>query len=158
MRIYNVRFPVTTPSASSVALLSFVAGSAKTVMILEMDFEGMGNVAANAEFAWYRWGASSFGTNSNTATPTAIDGTNTAASTTVYIGNTGWTIQPTFSTSSFNFFLNANGQRYFWRANPNLNNAICLDAPVENYGISLALSTGTPANCLIAGRVQFAEI
>jgi len=156
MVIYNVRIAPYTPTSLNSVLFGIFPGSTRSFLLLEIDIEGLGSSSSQCEFGFYR-------TNNTSTSLVLVNGnpTDVNSSPQTFTGLSGQGpsgTPPTAGTLVHEFGLNAFGQRYFWRANPNLNNAICLDPPTGNLGISLALATGTPANCLIAGRVQFAEI
>ena len=173
MIIYNFAFPVFTP-ASLVAVAGGVTsgsvitgiifpGTNRSFVLLEIDVEGSGSSSAPATFSVFR----TITTAAVGALTTVITGQPTVSLSTppVFSGSAGQgsfaTTQPTLAGASmFNLSANANGQRYFWRANPNINNA--LDFPgtatalLNGLALVQVVATGTAAIAAQA-RIQIAE-
>jgi len=176
-----------------ITLFTNAAGSSTTstgrsLLILEIDIEGAANSSNYTELGLYRLlaptgAASSTFTASTTSIPQNVDqltgtgGTaaslSPAAQCTVTNGAfaAGSTFPGGFSgVSAFNtnsplhvIGLNVNGQRYFWRANPNLSNAIVVPGTgvvsTSQYSGAISLvsiAAGTSPN--VSGRIQFAEL
>lgn len=173
MITYDVRIPAFTAAsltAGAGALtgtnISFIIfpGTNRSSLITEIDLEGFGVASATSEFAFFRTitaaAAGAFGT-ALTPNPNTSLGTQP-----VYSGSAGQgafaTTQPTigaFSTIVKNMPLNANGQRYFWRANPNLDNAIDLPGTATALLNGLVIvQIGGSAVAPMAGRIQVKEI
>jgi len=155
MVIYNVRIPNLTPSALNTGLFCLVGSIVKSVLILEIEIEGAATISAAAEFAFGTPSSGSAGGGVLTSVP--VDNIASSASSPAYLSPTGLSFTP--FTTYHSFGINANGQRYFWRAMPNLLNAITIGT---NGGASatmaLVMLSGTPSLCPIEGRIQFAEI
>jgi len=146
---YNARFPIFTSAAlvaatggiTSGAVLSAIVfpGTNRSFLLTEIDCQGQGTASANSEFAIFRTITSAAaGALSTVVTPQPTVSLGTAPA---FSGSAGQgsfaTTQPTLAANPFyTFGLNVNGQRYFWRANPNLDNA--LDVP----GTATALLNG----------------
>jgi hypothetical protein len=174
MIIYNFNFPIFTP-ASLVAVAGGVTtgsvltgiifpGTNKSFILLEIDVEGSGSSSAPATFSIFR----TITTAAVGALTTVITGQPTVslASPPAFTGSAGQgsfaTTQPTLAgAAAFNLSANANGQRYFWRANPNLSNAFDVPGTATALlnGIALVqvVATGTSAIAAQA-RVQVGEI
>jgi hypothetical protein len=174
MVTYDFNFPVFTP-ASLVAVAGGVTtgsvltgiifpGTNKSSIITEIDIEGSGSSSAPATFALFRTITSAAAgalTTVITGQPTISVATNPA-----FTGSAGQgsfaTTQPTLAGAALkNCGLNANGQRYFWRANPNLDNAIDLPgtatALLNGIAIVQVVATGTSAIAAQV-RIQLKEI
>lgn len=158
MIIYNLSRQSVTMSGTT-PFLTVVPGSVRSFMILEIDAQGMGNASAANEAAIYRVNAAGTGSaTAITAAPAAIDNPNMTGTTPALAfsgaANASYaTTQPTLSGLIHNLPFNSNGQRYFWRANANLNNAIVVFG--GSTGITLAPITGTG---VISVRLQIAEL
>lgn len=157
MIVYNLARQSVTLSGTT-PFLTVVPGAARSFLILEIDAEGMGNASAANEAAIYRVLAA--GTGAATAITTgviAVDNPNMTGTTPALAfsgaANASYaTTQPTLSSLLHNVPFNSNGQRYFWRANANLNNAIVV--PGNTLGVTIAPITGTG---VISIRLQIAE-
>jgi hypothetical protein len=169
---YNFRFPMFTAAALVAATGGVTTGSVLTgiifpgtnrsFMLSEIDVEGMGIASANAEFAIFR----TITTAAAGALTTVVTGQPTVSLATApaFTGSAGQgsfaTTQPTLAaTPLVSFGLNANGQRYFWRANANLDNAY--DVPGTSTallnGIALVQIGGSAAIAAFA-RLQVSEV
>lgn len=172
MIVYNFSFPIFTP-ASLVAVAGGVItagslgiifpGTNRSFICLEIDVEGSGSSSAPSTFSVYR----TITTAAAGALATVVTGKSTAQPSTVptFTGSAGQgvfaTTQPTLATSpEFNLSANANGQRYFWRANPNLNNAMTwpgtATALLNGLCLVQVVASGTAAMAAQA-RIQIAE-
>jgi hypothetical protein len=145
--IYNVNIPANTTSAANATTIATIyPATNRSFMILELDFEGMGTTSTANSYGLYR-----------TTTTAAASGAGTALT----FGGSGavsYTTAPALTAAPVHQFgLNNNGQRYFWRANPNLNNAIVVSgtATALTGGITLVALTTTAS---IMGRIQIAEL
>lgn len=158
MIIYNVRINGTVGTTTT-ALATIIAGAVRSFLVLEVDLQGQANASAANELGIYRVAtAGATGASALTFVPTDqpnMTGTTPALA----FSGTGfgsYTTQPVAGALIQNIGLNANGQRFFWRANPNLNNAI----PVQggnNAAASIALFSISGAS-IFTGRLQIAEI
>ena len=156
MQTYNVRIPQFTLAATTTAFGTVMASTTRSLLITELDFEGMASASAPNEIGLYRVGT--VGTTGGTALVfTSVD----ANSTIPAFAGTGfstWTTQPIAGSLLQNMPLNGNGQRYFWRCNPNMNNAIVVPGggpTIAGAQIMLAPITGAS---LVGGRMQIAEL
>lgn len=159
MQIYNVKIPQFTLGSALTAFGTIIAGATRSFLLLEMDFQGRGTASADNELAVCRVGTA--GTTGGTAlTFTPVDSPNMTGTTpALAFSGTGfgsYATQPLTGAVAHNVPLNSNGQRYFWRANPNLNNAIVVPGG-NNAAASIALFpvTGTGS---VGGRLQLAEL
>ena len=156
MIIYNIiRSSVTM--AGTTPLFTIVPGAGRSCLLMELDFEGMGTASAANEIGIYRVAAA--GTGAATAianTPTAVEGSTGTLTFSGAVNLSYATTQPTFAATAIvhNMPLNSNGQRYFWRCNPNLNNAIVMPS-IAIPGLVFAPISGTGS---VSGRVQIAEM
>ena len=168
---YNMRVPAFTPAAlvsasggvttGSVLNAIIFPGTNRSSIITEIDWEGGGTASAWAEFAIFRTittAAAGALTTTLTPQPTVSLGTNPTYSGTAGQGSFA-TTQPTLAaTPIFTFGLNANGQRFFWRANPNLDNAIDLPGTATALLNGLAIvQIGGAAVTASLGRIQISE-
>lgn len=160
MIIFNVARPSVTLSGAT-PVLALVPGASRSFWIMEIDIQGMGNASAANEMGLYRITAA--GTGGGTAVASGvnpIDLPNIAGGSgspllTFSGGAFGSyvTTQPTIGALLQNFPFNSNGQRVFWRANANQNNAI--PVPGGTFGVALAGITGTGP---VSFRFQIAEL
>ena len=154
MQIYNVRIPSFTLAATTTAFGTIVSAATRSFLVMELDFEGMAGASAVNEIGLYRVGTAGV-TGASALTFTSVD----ANSTIPAFAGTGfasYTTQPVAGTLLQNIPINGNGQRYFWRCNPNLNNALVVPGGAVAAGsIMLAPISGSS---LIAGRLQIAEM
>ena len=119
MLIYNIVRSNALPVASQ-DFISISGNATRSYCILELDAEGAGTTSAYTEMGVYR--VSAVGTTGGGAiTPVPV---NVAQPAFGGVVNTTWSAQPTVSALIHNMPINSNGQRYFWRAMPNLSNAI----------------------------------
>lgn len=172
MITYNLRIPSFTAASLTAATGGAVTngnisaiifpGTNRSFLLTEIDLEGFGTASATSEFAFFRTittAAAGAATTTLTPQPTVSLATNPSFTGTA--AQSGYaTTQPTLAAAPIkNCPLNQNGQRFFWRANPNLDNA--LDIP----GTATALLNGL---CLVqiggagvipmCGRLQIKEI
>lgn len=169
---YNARFPIFTAAAlvaatggvttGSVLYAVLFPGTNRSSLITEIDIEGAGIASANAEFAIFRTiTTAAVGALSSVVTPQP---TLSLATPPAFSGSAGQgsfaTTQPTLAGNPlYPFGLNANGQRYFWRANPNLDNAIDLPGTATALlnGIVI-VQIGGSAAIAASVRIQVSEI
>ena len=161
MMVYNAHIPLVAASATA-NQGTIVSGSTRSFLVLELDFQGQATASANNELCLFRTLAAGItpGTLLNIVPVDAPNMTGTtpalafsgAASSAI-----SYTTAPTVTAAAqlFPFGLNANGQRYFWRANPNLNNAIVVPGGGATNGITLTALSGTSN---YSGRIQIAEL
>lgn len=161
MMLYNiVRNNVTL---SGTTPLFTIVPNLRSLLLLEIDVEGDGTASAYNEMALYRVLASGTGgatANTNVAQPVDqpnMTGTTPLLALAAAVNTTYATTQPTFTATApvHNIPINSNGQRYFWRANANLNNAIVIAPLATNAGLVLAPITGTG---IVSVRLQVAEL
>ncbi|MEI6481841.1 MAG: hypothetical protein WCO62_00380 [Betaproteobacteria bacterium] len=180
MLVYNVSFTSTTVPAAGTFIASLftntaTTGTGRSVMILEVDIEGGNNTSMYSEVGFYRAAAPTGTTTALPSSTTASVAVDISAPTAACVwtvgafsagvtGPTGISALPLSSTPPVHRIgINGNGQRYFWRANPNLNNAIVvpgtgvLSSTVFTGALILASITAGTTNP-ISGRIQFAEM
>ena len=159
MQVFNVKIPQFTLGVTTTALATLISGAVRSFLVTELDFQGRGTASADNEIALCRV-ATAGATGSSALTFTPVDSPNMTGTTPALAfsgtGFAAYTTQPLTGAVLHNIPLNANGQRYFWRANPNLNNAIVVPGG-NNAAGSLALFpvTGTSS---VGGRIQLAEL
>jgi hypothetical protein len=155
VKVSNITLSGTTP------FLTIVSGAVRSLLIVELDAEGMGNSSAANEIGMYRVGTA--GSGSATAVspvPSPILAPNMTGTTPALAfsgaANASYaTTQPTLSTLLHTIPLNANGQRYFWRANPNLNNAYPVPGGANAAGsVTFAPISGSSAVSLRVGFIE----
>lgn len=157
MLIYNVRTPHTgstsaTIGATTTALGTVIAAEDRSMLLLELDFQGMGNASGANELGIYRVGTAGV-TGSNGLTFTPLHSSAPAFAGTGFFT---YTTQPVAGALIHPFGLNTNGQRYFWRCNPNLNNAIVVPGgSVASASLSVFPISGSGS---MVGRIQLAEL
>lgn len=152
MQTYNVKIAGTLEATALVGLFTVINGSVQASLLTEIDVEGMGTSSAANEFGIYRVGTAGVtGSSALTFTPTNPGYTAYAGT-----GFAAYSTQPIKGALLHNVPLNANGQRYFWRANPNLNNAIAI--PAGNVAAASIAGFTISGTSVIAGRLQLATI
>jgi len=158
MIIYNVRVSGAL-SVLATAIATIISGATRSFILLEVDLEGMGTASQANELGVYRVGtAGATGAGALTfTTPEAPNMTGTTPA--LAFSGTGfgsYTTQPIAGALIQNVPINANGQRYFWRCNANLNNAIPVPGGSNAAG-SIALFPLNTAGGTVTGRLQLAE-
>lgn len=162
MMIYNMRVANFTASTAN-DILTFYAGATRSALILEIDVEGDGTASAYMEGGVYRVTAIGTGAAPTAVLPVPVDSPNMTGTTPAlaFSGTAGtgaWgTTQATLAANPIHSFaVNANGQRYFWRCNPNLNNAIVVPGGGNAIASTIACRFSVmPNNASI--RLQIAE-
>lgn len=162
MMIYNSSVANFAASTAN-SIIEFATGTLRSVLLLEIDAEGDGTSSAYMEAGFFRVTAIGTGTAQTTAVAQPIDapnmtGTTPAIAFSGVVGTGAWgTAQATLAANPVHrFALNANGQRYFWRCNPNLNNAIVVPGGGTILGtLSCRFSTMPSAASI---RIQVAEL
>lgn len=151
----NVTLSGTTP------FLTLVSGATRSFLIIELDIEGDGTASAYNEIGLYRVATAGVGgATAITAPPAPVDAPNMTGTTPALAfsgaANSSYaTTPPAVGVLAHNLPINANGQRYFWRANANLNNAIVVPGGANAAGsVTFAPISGTSP---ISIRVQIAE-
>jgi hypothetical protein len=162
MMIYNVIRSSVTLSGTT-PYMTMLPGANRSFMVIELDLQGMGTSSAANEVGLYKVLAA--GTGGATAianTPQPVDAPNMTGTTPAIafsgaVNASYATTQPTFTATAplHTCPINSNGQRYFWRANPNLNNAIVVPAIAAPNGVLFAPITGTG---VVTTRAQVAEL
>jgi hypothetical protein len=156
--LFNVQIGGTL-GATTTAIATIISGATRSFLLLEIDVNGQATASATNEVGIYRVGtAGSTGSSALTFTP--VDAPNMTGTTPALAfsgtGFGGYTTQPVKGALIHNFGLNANGQRYFWRCNPNLNNAIVVPGGNNAAGsITVMPIAGSSA---VTGRFQLAEL
>jgi hypothetical protein len=172
MITYDINFPIFTPAAlvaatggvttGSVLSVIWFPGTNRSHILVEVDIQGQGVASANSLFGIFRTittAAVGALTTVITAQPNVSLSTNP-----VFSGSAGQgsfaTTQPTLAAAPLrNLAANANGQRYYWRANPNLDNAIDVPGTATALlnGIAIVQIGGTGV-IAASGRIQIKEI
>lgn len=174
MIIYNFNFPIFTAASlvpvaggltsGSVYLGIIFPGTNKSFLLLEVDVEGSGSSSAPSTFSIFRTitsAASGALTTVITGQPTVSLSSNPAFTGSAGQGSFATTQATLASASAFNLSANANGQRYFWRANPNLSNALDVPGTATALlnGIALVQVVATGTSVIAAqARIQVGEI
>jgi len=154
MQSYNVRIPQFTLAATTTAFGTIVSAAARSFLVTELDFEGMGTASAVNEIGLYRVGTAGV-TGSSALTFTSVDA-NSSIPAFAGTGFAAYSTQPIAGTLLHNMPLNSNGQRYFWRCNPNMNNAYVVPGGANAAGsVALFPISGTGS---VGGRLQIAEL
>jgi hypothetical protein len=157
MLIYNIRTPHAASASFTVGVTTtqlgtIVAAEDRSLLVLEMDFEGMGTSSGANELGIYRVGTAGV-TGSNALTASPIHASAPAFAGTAFFT---YATQPIAGALVFPFGFNTNGQRYFWRCNPNLNNAIVVPGgSVAAASIAVFPISGGGTG---VGRLQIAEL
>lgn len=146
--------------AAGIPFLTIVPAN-RSLLIVEMDVEGAGIASAYNEFNLYKVLAAGVGgptANTLIAQPVEspnMTGTTPALALAAAVNTVYATTQPTFIATAIlqNVPVNSNGQRYYWRANANLSDAIRV--PGNALGVLLAGLNGTGN---ISCRVKVEEI
>ncbi len=154
MIIYNVRITGAL-SAVLTPIATIISGATRSFLVLEIDLEGMGTASQANEVGIYRVGTAGV-TGSGALTFVATDAPSTIP-TFSGTGFSGYSTQPVAGTLEHNCPINANGQRYFWRANANLNNAIVVPGG-NNAAGSIGFFPINTAGGTVTGRIQIAEL
>lgn len=158
MIIYNARFSGTLEATLLIPIFTIISGATRSFLMLEVDAEGMGTSSAANEFGVYRI-ATAGTTGGGAVTPTTPEAPNMTGTTPAlaFSGTAfaSYATQPIKGALAQNVPINSNGQRYFWRCNPNLNNAIVVPGG-NNAAGSLGLYTISGTG-VITGRAQVAE-
>lgn len=159
MIIYNVRVSGAL-SAVLTPIATLISGATRSFLLLEVDLEGAGTASQFNEVGIYRVGTAGV-TGSGALTFTATDVPNMTGTTPALAfsgtGFAAYATQPIAGALVQNVPINANGQRYFWRANANLNNAISVSGG-NNAAGTIALFPNNTAGGSVTGRLQLAEI
>jgi len=157
MQIFNARVAnFTASTTNSIIEIATIAGH--SAMIIEFDVEGDGTTSAYMEAGLFRVTSIGTGTVQTSVTAVSVEGSASIPTASSVVGTGAWgTAQAALAASPVHgFAVNANGQRYFWRANPNLNNAIVIPAGGSVAGTLTMRFSTMPANA--SARLQFAEL
>jgi hypothetical protein len=152
MHVYNVQRSNAALSTTN-DFFTIISAAARSFGILEIDAQGQGTASAANEIGIYRVGTAGV-TGGGAITPAPISPTSPAFTGVV---NTTWSTQPVVGAVVHQIGLNANGQRYFWRCNANLNNAIWSPGGANAAG-SLSCGRSLVGTSNASLRVQVAEI
>jgi len=161
MILYNVVRNNVTPTVNT-DFLTITSGATRSLGIIEIDAEGGGTASAYTEVGIFR--VSSLGVTPvalATATTTPISGVvpvNSASPAQAFTAAQGWTTQPTVSAVLSSFPVNANGQRYFWRAMPNLSNVLWVPGGGTAAAAGQLSFRPTVVSGALSLRVQVGEI
>ena len=155
--IYNARTPngstaTFTIGATTTQVGTIIAAEDRSMLVLELDFQGMGNASGANELGIYRVTTAGV-TPSNALTVTPVHPSYPAFAGTAFFT---YATQPVAGALIHPFGLNTNGQRYFWRCNANLNNALVVPGGSVNTA-SIAVFPGSGSGSGI-GRVQVMEL
>lgn len=158
MQIYNTQIGGTL-GATTTAIATVVSGATRSALLLEIDVNGQATASAANEIGIYRVGTAGV-TGSSALTFTSVDSPNMTGTTPALAfsgtGFAAYATQPVKGALIHSAGLNANGQRYFWRCNPNLNNAIVIPGGNNAAGsIAVFPISGTS---IVTGRLQLAEL
>jgi len=149
---YSVQIPQFTLAATTTAFGTVIGAATRSWIVTELDFQGRGTASADNEVGLYRVGtAGATGSSALTFTPK-----NPASPAFAGTGFAAYSTQPVKGALVHNMPLNANGQRYFWRANPNLNNAIACPGG-NNAAASLTLMPVSGSSS-VGGRLELLEV
>lgn len=162
MIIYNARVANFAASTAN-SIIEVASGATRSLLLMEIDAEGDAAASAYMEAGLFRVTAIGTGTAQTAVTSVAVDSPNLTGTTPALamlgvVGTGAWgTTQAALAANPVQSMpLNANGQRYFWRANPNLNNAIVIPGGGAIPGtLSCRFSTMPNAASI---RLQFAEL
>jgi hypothetical protein len=151
MLLYNVEVGGTLTTVTT-ALATLIASATRSILLLEVDIEGMGTTSTANELGLYRINVAGV-TPSGALTVTPVHPSSPSFAGTAF---STYGTQPTRGALIKNMPFNGNGQRYFWRANPGKENAIVIPGG-NNAAASVGLFTisGTAA---FRGRLQIAEL
>lgn len=151
MQLYNIEIGGTL-AATTTALATLIAAATRSIMLLEIEIEGMGTTSSANELGLYRIGTAGV-TPSNALVVTPLSPSTPAFAGTAYAT---YATQPIKGALVHNIPFNGNGQKAFWRCNPGKENAIIIPGG-NNAAASLGLFTisGTVA---MRGRLQIAEL
>lgn len=155
--IYDIRTPHEasasfTIGATTTALGTIIAAAVRSLLILELDFQGMGNASGANELGLYRVGTAGV-TGSNALAAVPCHPNYPAFAGTAFFT---YSTQPIAGARITNMPLNTNGQRYFWRCNPNLNNAKVVPGG-NNAAASVAVFPYSGSGTGV-GRIQVMEL
>lgn len=171
MITYNCRFPTFTPAGLIAATGGLITGASmiaalfpgtnRSFLITEIELQGQGVASAAGEYSLFRTiTTAAVGALTLVVTPKPVT---SLATQPAFSGSAGQgafaTTQPTLeATPTYDFGDNANGQRYFWRANPNLDNAIDMPGTATALlnGVVLVQTVGTLSP--VSARFQIKEI
>ena len=151
MIFYNVRYPQATLAATTV-IAGFVTSATRGMFITEIDWEGAGAGTSSAnEIGLYR--VSVAGTPSTAATMVPVNPNSPASSGASYSAYSG---QPTKSGLIQNIPINGNGQRYNWKALPNMVDALWIPSGGSTAGTVVTDQiSGTAA---VVGRMKVCDV
>lgn len=159
MIVYNARFSGTLEATLLIPIFTLISGATRSLLVTEVDAEGMGTSSLANEFGIYRVGTAGV-TGGGAVTPTTPEAPNMTGTTPAlaFSGTAfaSYTTQPIKGALTQNVPINSNGQRYFWRCNPNMNNAITVPGG-NNAAGSVALYTLSGTG-VVTGRMQFGEL
>ena len=119
MLLYNIVRSNALPVLAQ-DFFTLMTNATRSLGILEIDAEGAGTASAYTEMGVYRVTAVGT-TGSAPITPSPVNPAQPAFGGVV---DTAWATYPTVGALVHTIPVNSNGQRYFWRAMPNLSNAI----------------------------------
>jgi len=154
MQIYNARFSGTLEATLLIPIFTIISGATRSFLVLEYEAQGMGTSSGANEFGIYRVGTAGT-TGGGAVTPVSVDA-NTSIPAFTGTAFASYSTQPIKGTLLKNVPINANGQRVFWRCNPNLNNALVVPGGnVAAGSIALYTISGTS---VVTGNMQIAEL
>ena len=156
--LYDVQIPSFTLAAATTAFGTIVGGATRSFIITELDFQGRAVASADNEIGLYRIATAGVtGSSALTFVPQEVPNMTGTTPALAYSGTgfAAYATQPVKGALIRNMPLNGNGQRYYWRANPNLNNAIVVPGG-NNAAASVGLFpiAGTSP---VGGRIELME-
>lgn len=138
--------------------LTIIAGASRSLLLTELDFQGEGNTSVKNQLGVFR--VATAGTTPGGAITPAPRYTPNMTGTTPALAFSGlvyttWSAAPTLGANVHPFSVNANGQRYFWRAE-HINDVIPVPGG-NNAAASLSIrSVSGTSN--VSGRVRIVEV
>ena len=155
---YNVQIPSFTLAATTTAFGTIISGATRSFVISELDFQGRGTASADNEIGLYRVGtAGATGASALTFTPDYVPNM-TGTTPALAFSGTGFAAYPTQPVKGaliHNLPLNANGQRYFWRA-WHINDVI--PVPGGNNAAGSVTLMPVSGSSVVGGRIRLIEI
>jgi hypothetical protein len=168
MMVYNFSIPTsaTLATGTNIGALTATAGAGtgRSAMITEIDFEGAGSASGFCQIGLYRVSGTTLFSGGTPVTPVSVDSPALSGTTPALAANTaciaGAVSGGAVGALVHSFGINFNGQRYFWRANPNLNNAIVIPptTAASNQIVIQTIIVGAGTAAPVTGRIQFVEM
>jgi hypothetical protein len=154
---YSMQIPQFTLAAATTQFGTIIGGAARSWAIFELDFQGRGTASADNEVGLYRIATAGVtGSNALAFTPNTVPNM-TGTTPALAFSGTGFTTyatQPIKGALAWNLPLNANGQRYFWRAQ---NIFDVIDSPGGNSAASSMGLFPVSGSSSVGGRIRLIE-